>query len=105
VSQFTLYENTDQTTKSAYPYFLDVQADLISVLNSRIVVPIILAKNLEREAPDRLCPKFHIDSNEYALLSHQLTSAPASILKHPVGSLAAFRDEIIDAIDFLITGI
>lgn len=104
MSQFTLYENTDKTTKKAYPYFLDVQTDLISVLNSRIVIPVIPAANLEREAPKRLCPTFQIDSNEYALLTHQLTSVPASILKHPVENLEVFRGEIINAIDLLISG-
>ncbi|MDC0664154.1 CcdB family protein [Marinobacter sp. SS21] len=105
MSQFTLYENTDRTTRKAYPYFLDVQTDLISVLNSRIVIPVIPAQNLEREAPEHLCPIFQIDGNEYALLTHQLTSAPASILKRPAENLEAFREEIINAIDFLITGI
>lgn len=105
MSQFTLYENTDKTTKKAYPYFLDVQSNLISVLNSRVVIPVVSAKNLEKEAPKRLCPIFQIDGNEYALLTHQLTSAPVSILKRPVENLNAFRDEIINALDFLISGI
>lgn len=105
MGQFTLYENTDGTTKKAYPYFLDIQSDLVSALNSRVVIPVVPAHKLETPAPERLCPTIQIDGIEHALLTHQLTSAPTSILKKPVESIEAFRDEIINAIDFLITGI
>ncbi|MFW9674306.1 CcdB family protein, partial [Vibrio parahaemolyticus] len=39
------------------------------------------------------------------ILTHQMASIPTKILREPVNDLSAFRDEIISAIDFLITGI
>ncbi|MCA0768049.1 CcdB family protein, partial [Vibrio vulnificus] len=35
----------------------------------------------------------------------QMASVPTKMLKEPVNDLSTFRDEIISAIDFLITGI
>lgn len=105
MSQFTLFENTDKTTRKAYPYFLNVQSDLVFILNSRMVIPAVLASRLEKSAPERLCPVFQLDETEYTLLTQQMTSVPASLLKKPAVSLEFFRDEIINAIDFLITGI
>ncbi|MBB3059952.1 CcdB family protein [Microbulbifer rhizosphaerae] len=105
MNQFTLFENTDKDTRKAYPYFLNVQSDLVSVLNSRMVIPVVLASQLEKSAPERLCPAFQLGGTEYALLTYQMASAPISMLKKPVVSLDFFRDEIINAIDLLITGI
>ncbi|TQP20710.1 plasmid maintenance protein CcdB, partial [Vibrio cholerae] len=32
MSQFILYENLDKSTSTAYPYFVDVQSELLSTL-------------------------------------------------------------------------
>lgn len=105
MGQFTLYQNTDHSTQNTYPYFLDVQSDLLSVLNSRLVLPLTPEQRLEASAPEKLCPIVQLDDGNFALLTHQLTSVPNKMLKEPVGSLEICRDEIISAIDFLITGI
>ncbi|RYU45881.1 CcdB family protein, partial [Aliivibrio finisterrensis] len=39
------------------------------------------------------------------MLTQQMTSVPVKILSEPVNELSTFRNEIIAAIDFLITGI
>lgn len=105
MSQFTLYLNTEKSTKKTYPYFLDVQNDLVGMLNSRLVIPLTPANLLDAFAPEKLCPVIKIDSADFVLLTHQLTSVPIKILNTPVTSLEAFRDEVIGSIDFLITGI
>jgi hypothetical protein len=57
------------------------------------------------KALDNLCPIFELPEGRYALLTHRMTRFPIDILNSPVGHLNAFRDEIITAIDFVITGI
>ncbi len=47
----------------------------------------------------------HIDEGDFAILTHQMASVPTKILRKQVNELSAFRNEIIAAIDFLITGI
>ncbi|EJV0371718.1 CcdB family protein, partial [Vibrio vulnificus] len=38
--QFSLYKNNDKSTSTAYPYFVDVQSELLDTLNTRLVIPL-----------------------------------------------------------------
>ncbi|MCL5754793.1 CcdB family protein, partial [Vibrio cholerae] len=54
MSQFTLYENLDKSTSTAYPYFVDVQSELLNTLNTRLVIPLTPLDLLEKKAPSHL---------------------------------------------------
>lgn len=103
--QFDVYENTDKDTKKLYPYFVDIQTNLLDTLNSRAVIPLTPTKNVSKEYPKNLCPTISIGNKDFALLTHQITSVPISLLKRKAISAEAYRTEIISAIDFLATGI
>ncbi|HBB9961727.1 TPA: CcdB family protein [Vibrio parahaemolyticus] len=105
MSQFSLYKNKDKSTAIAYPYFVDVQSELLDTLNTRLVIPLTPIELLEKKAPSHLCPIIHIDEGDFVILTHQMASVPKKILQEPVNDLSTFRDEIISATDFLITGI
>ena len=105
MSQFTLYKNLNKTTATAYPYFVDVQSELLSTLNSRLVIPLTPLELLENKAPSLLCPMIQIEQGDFVMLTQQMASVPTKILAEPVADLSTFRAEIIAAIDFLITGI
>lgn len=105
MSQFSLYQNNDKSTSTAYPYFVDVQSELLDTLNTRLVIPLTPVESLDKKAPNHLCPVIHIDQGGFVVLTHQMTSVPTKILREPVNELSSFRNEIIAAIDFLITGI
>ena len=105
MSQFSLYQNNDKSTATAYPYFVDVQSEMLDTLNTRLVVPLTSVEMLEKKAPTHLCPVIHIDEGDFVILTHQMASVPTKILRDPVNDLSTFRNEIIAAIDFLITGI
>ena len=105
MTQFALYKNNDKSSAIAYPYFVDVQSELLNTLNTRLVIPLTPVELLEKKVPSHLCPIIHIDKGDFVILTHQMASVPSKILKEPVNDLSAFRNEIIAAIDFLITGI
>lgn len=105
MAQFTLYENQNQDSKDTYPYFVNVQNSLLDSLNSRLVIPITRTDFLDDSNISNLCPKITVNNDNYVLMTHQMTNVPASALKIPVTSLDHLRDDIIAAIDFLITGI
>ena len=105
MSQFTLYKNNDKATATAYPFFVDVQSELLDSLNSRLVIPLTPLELLDQKAPSHLCPTISISEEDFVLLTHQMASVPVKLLSSPVADLSTFRDEIIAAIDFLITGI
>ena len=104
MAQFTLYENTNRDSKQAYPYFVDVQTDLLDSLNTRLVIPLTPA-SLLGESIARLSPKATIRGRDFFLLPHQMTNVLVTALTKPCGSLAHLRDDIVPAIDFLVTGI
>jgi toxin CcdB len=103
--QFDVYENLDKDTNQTYPYFIDIQTNLLDSLNSRVVIPLTPANSKSEKYPQNLCPIIQFEGNGYALLSHQITSVPLSILKKKVQSAEIFRNEVVNAIDFLVTGI
>ena len=103
--QFTVYKNENKSSKKAFPYFIDVQTDLLETLNSRIVIPLSPVKNIKKDAVSGLCPVFEIEKDSFVLMTHELTSVPISNLKNAVTSLTNSRSEIISAIDLIITGI
>jgi len=105
MEQFTLYKNENKNSKKAYPYFVDVQNDLLSDLNSRIVIPVATQKELNNLNAKKLCPVIEINGNSFVLLTHQITSVPCSILKKEVTTLEHYRYDILGAIDLLLTGI
>jgi toxin CcdB len=105
MSQFVLYKNPDQNSAHAYPYFVDVQTELLRTLNTRLVIPLTPLWLLENKAPSHLCPTIHLEQGDFVVLTQQMTSISAKVLGEPVTDLSAFRDEIVAAIDFLITGI
>lgn len=104
MKQFDLYSNTDPDTKKAYPFFVDIQTDLLDMLNSRVVIPLARARS-DKDLPKNVCPKFEIDGIHFYLLTHQITTVSRSFLKKKAGSLLLNRTEIINSIDFLISGI
>lgn len=105
MSQFSLYKNEDAASNKTYPYFIDVQHSLLSDLNTRLVIPLAPHATLNNTDAKRLCPVLHLPEGDFVLLTHQMTSAPKSILKTEVASLSDRRHEILAAIDMLISGI
>lgn len=105
MEQFDLYVNTDRDTNKIYPYFVDIQNELLDTLNSRVVIPLTPIRKSDKSYPKNLCPVIEIKNKKFVLLTHQLTSVSISFLQEKETSLAASRDEILAAIDFLVTGI
>ncbi|MDP5138055.1 CcdB family protein [Rheinheimera baltica] len=105
MEQFDLYVNTDQDTNQTYPYFVDIQNDLLDTLNSRVVIPLTPVRKSEKTYPKHLCPVIEIKNKKFVLLTHQLTSVSVSFLKEKEASLTDCRDDIVAAIDFLVAGI
>ncbi len=105
MSQFTLYKNKDKSSKKTYPYFVDVQNNLLSNLNSRMVIPLTSSKKVNEKIAQKLCPVISINGEKFVLVTNQMTTVPKSILKSEVDSVEQYRYQIINAIDMLISGI
>ena len=105
MAQFDVYRNPSQKTKKLFPYFLDIQNPVISDISTRIVLPLGKLEYFNNEAMEVLTPIIEYKGDALILLTPQIASIPASLLKNPIGSLSHRRDEIVSALDFAITGI
>ena len=105
MAQFDVYVNTDQDSNKIYPYFIDIQNGLLDTLNSRVVIPLTPIQAADKTYPKHLCPVIEINHKKFAVLTYQLTSVSVSFLQQQETSLATSRDDIVAAVDFLVTGI
>jgi toxin CcdB len=105
MAQFDVYPNPSRTTKKHMPYLLDIQNSFLSDLSTRIVIPLGLKASFNNEAMARLTPEVSYEREQLLILTPQMASVPSSILKKPIGSLSHFRDEIINSLDFAVSGI
>lgn len=84
-------------------YVLDVQSDLLSDLNTRIVVPLLL----ESEAPKaakRLNPVFVIAGEPHVMMTQFMAAIPQSSLTNPVTNLSEHFADITSALDMVFQG-
>jgi toxin CcdB len=104
VPQFTVYRNKSQTTKSTFPFLVDVQSDLLDQLQTRVVVPLTKTSALTKRPLSNLTPALQFDGETYLLMTPQLAGVARADLGAPAGSLAEQRQTILAALDFLIVG-
>lgn len=103
--QFIVYRNKNPATKSRIPYLLDVQSNLLSELDTRVVIPLYVSTALKGKMLTTLTPTFEIEGKEYVLMTPQLAGISRKELGAEVAEFSTHRDAIITALDFLITGI
>ena len=84
-------------------FLLDVQADLLSHLNTRVVVP-LLACDGDLLSAKGLNPVFEIEGGGWVMATQFMAAVPSSLLKVSVARLDAFRAEITTALDMLFQG-
>lgn len=105
MAQFTVYRNRNPSTKAEYPLLLDIQADLLDELATRVVIPLTRAAGLVRRPIRNLMPIVTVDGEEYVAVTQDLAGTERSSLGPRVASVAGQRDAIVAALDFLIAGV
>lgn len=83
---------------------VDVQADLLDRLSTRIVVPLLPETEAPRPA-DRLNPVFVVERTRYVLLPQFMAAVPLAELGNKAGSLATEHDRIKPAVDMVFDGV
>ena len=100
MAQFDVYRNLSKVTQKRFPYFLEIQNDLHSRLQSRIVVPLAL----DVEPVRYLTPVFDIEGQRVVMYTMDMTSVMQDALSELVVNIEEKRTEIVDALDFLVNG-
>lgn len=85
-------------------YVVDVQADLLSHLSTRVVVPLVPLSKFGNIAAE-LNPVFPIEGRDHVLVPQAIATVPRQELKSRVGTLSPHHDAILRAVDVLLSGI
>jgi toxin CcdB len=98
MARYDLFPNT-----GTEGFLLDVQADLLDHLKSRVVVPLLPVDSTP--APiKRLNPIFEIGGRNYVMATQLLSAIPTLELTRPHGNLSKHHDQIVGALDMLFQG-
>ncbi len=101
--QLDVFPNPLVRARRAFPYVVLLQAD-ISALGSDRIIAFLAAKAQFGPTGSRLMPVVEVAGRDFVLLMPSITNVPVMELRSPVGNLNAFRDRIVDAIDWTFLG-
>lgn len=96
-AQFDVCRLSDQTL------VVLLQSDIIDILRTRLVAPLVPIKKAGRVIKG-LNPQVEVAEQIYVLMPQLSASLPATELTVHVGSTAYMRDDIIRSLDLLFTG-
>lgn len=101
--QGDVYENKGASVRHV-PYLLDVQADLLSELETRAVVPLVPVALFSRRARG-LHPEFSVLGERVVMATHLIAAIRQRDLGKQVASVRDQRSMIVAAIDVLLSGV
>ncbi|MGV6872775.1 CcdB family protein [Pseudochelatococcus sp. B33] len=98
MAQFDVYAGVGRQQR----YVVDVQADLLEGLATRVVAPLV--PRAEASVVNGLTPVVAIDGVEFVVLMPELVAIPLRELPQRVGTLSAFQDALKRSLDILFIG-
>ncbi len=101
--RFDVYASPIVEERRHTPYWLDVQADHLAGLATRIIVPLRKQTATALTTAD-LSPVFEVAGTRVYADTANIASFPRALLKQPVANVRDHRMAIEDALDFLLTG-
>ncbi|MBT9433425.1 CcdB family protein [Candidatus Sodalis endolongispinus] len=105
MKQFAVYKNKSRN-KQVYSYFIDVQAEMLEHLNTRLVMPLTQKTNSNSQVK-MLAPVVTIEQVDYVVLANMITTTDVKNLKdeNAVMDASHISDQLVAAIDMMILGI
>ena len=104
MARFEVRANLHRATRDRVPYLLELQADMLSALDTRLVAPLVPAAGFG-PAATRLNPGFRIGNRNLVMDTALMAGVPRKLLGERVVSLGDRSVDILGAVDFLVSGI
>ena len=104
MAQYSVHENPNPRTKGGVPFLLDVQSDVLSILATRVVVPLYRQEAVHSKAMTRLTPIVKVKNRTLIAMVPEMAGVHQRDLGAIVGDLSSLRNELLQAIDLLLTG-
>jgi len=105
MAQFTIYQNKNSQSKKEYPLLLDIQTNLLDSLQTTVVAPLKKLETNKDKVLTQLTPTFVIEGVDYLMLTPQLAGIQRKELGKAITNVEYARTDILNALDFLLTGI
>lgn len=86
-------------------FWVDCQTELMADYETRFVIPLVPSDKAPKPSATCLNPRFVINRKSYELLTQFAGTIPLDQLERLSGSLEHERYTILNALDFLITGV
>ena len=102
--QYSIHENPNARTSGDVPFLLDVQSDVLCVLATRVVVPLYRPEAVRSQAMTRLTPTVMVMGRSLIAMVPEMAGIHQRDLGPAVGDLSSQRNDLLQAIDLLLTG-
>lgn len=102
MAQFDVHRNRGQH-REAIPYVVTVQSSLFDEYRRRVVIPLVRKSYLSAVMVPRFNPTFEIEDTQVVLHPLEIVSIDVGNLGAFVSSIAESGQQIVDAIDALVT--
>lgn len=103
--QYDVYPNPSPRMRDVYPFMVDVQSDLLKNLATRMVVPLAVSQLPTSSIPRRLCPVVMVKGQSLMLVPFEAAPLDKRFLQSKVVSLRDRADDIVAAMDAVLSGI
>jgi toxin CcdB len=104
MAQYVAYENLNKDSRKLYPYLLDIQSNLLEDLETTTVIPLTKIQTVTKKFT-KLTPIVEVHGTKHLAMTQQIAGLDRTLLGKPVDDLSMYRFAIVDAIDFIISGI
>ena len=104
MAQFDVHRSLVDPPSDDVPFLLDVQSDYLEVFDVRVAIPWFRMASFTRPL-HRLNPRFRVKNALVVMATQFIAGTSIRNLGEVVARLEAERDQIIGAIDMLITGV
>ena len=103
MARFDVYQTPIADERRHTPFWLDVQADHLQALATRVILP-LRRMSARQQVTQRLNPEFDVEGTRVFADTANIGTFPLALLRRPVASLRQERLAIDDALDFLFAG-
>jgi toxin CcdB len=104
MAQYFAYENPNKQSRKVFPYILDIQSNLLEDLETVTVLPLTKIHAVNKKFT-KLTPLVEVNGIKHLAMTQQIVGIDRSLLGKSIDDLSMYRFAIVDAVDFIISGI
>ncbi len=105
MTQYHAHKNLDPESRKSTPYWLDIQHEMLSKLETRVVIPLYPSSEVSISSVKNLNPSFLIQDRRYVAIAQLMLPTETAFLGSVVADFSNESHIITNAIDAVLSGI